>query len=288
MRVVTVPIAAHADKFRWQLDLFWFAHQRLYGADAAAKMHAVVVDCNGPDEPRIQTLPWDIDVPHTVCASVFDWPRILELPEDMRGRGLPLNIQLGLKHLIDTCAIDGFDDDLVIELTDCDMLHFRPRAEGVVAHDKLYVSDIYEKWHLHSKGEHKHVIERYFQNGGGYYNGGFVPIVGTVATFRKIMYEWIAVHIDILKRDYPRNIHWWAGMYALQAACEKAKVEMVAEDTCYAPGIYPMTNQHYIGHYSVDKRFDKRAFPKVDLTTFEDNPYYRVIAAWIKERGSLF
>lgn len=287
MQVVTVPIAAHAEKFRWQLDLFWFSHKRLYGEQAASKMHAIVVNCNDAQAPRITTLDWDTDVPHTVCPSVFDWPGIHELPPSLHSFCLPLNIQLGLYQLLEEQPFDGLDDDLVIELTDCDMIHFRPRPDGVVLHDKLYVSDIYEAWHLHSTGEHKPVIERYFQHGGGSYNGGFVPIVGRVATFRKILPAWIAIHLDILKQPHPKNIHWWAGMYALQAACENAQVEMVSEDSCYVSGTFPLTATQYIGHYSVDKCFNKRKFPVVDQSTFEDNLCYDVIRAWLNERAPL-
>lgn len=285
MRVVTVPIAAYDPKFRWQLDLFWFAHKRLYGDEAPSKIHAAVVDRNEAKAQRIHTLDWNIDVPHSVCPSVWDWPPLKELRPPIVGNVLPLNIQLGLQYLLSSHHAVPWDDDLVIELTDCDMFHFRPQPELEVAPNALYVSDMYEQWHLHSRGKYKYVIDCYFENGGGYYNGGFVPIIGRVSTFRKIMYEWLAIHLDILKRNISRDINWWAGMYALQAACEKARVDMIGSDMCYLPGAFALADSHYIGHYSVDKRFDKRKFPAVDQDTFENNPYYEVIAAWLKERA---
>jgi hypothetical protein len=280
MNVVSIPIAAHSDKFRWQLDLFWYAHQRIYGAEAASRAHAVLVNCNHATAERITTMPWGIDVPHTVCTSVFDWPRIGELRPDGHGMALPLNIQLGLEQIL-----SKFDDEQVIELNDCDMFHFRPFPDIAIPHGQLIVSAIYENWHLHSLGKYKHVIERYFENGGRHYNGGFVPIVGTVATFKRIMPEWIAVHLDILKQPYPSTLLWWAGMYALQAACEKARVDMIDRDSCYVPEINQISDRHYIGHYSVDKRFDKRKYPAINRSAFEKNLYYDLISAWMDERS---
>lgn len=244
--------------------------------EAASRAHAILMNCNHPDAPRIGKMPWPIDVPHTVCYSVYDWPGIQGLHDHARRMSVPLNIQLGLLQVL-----SSFHDDQVIELTDCDMLHFRPCPVELVDDGELLVSTIYEDWHLLSLSTNRHVIERYFENGGRYYNGGFVPIVGRVSTFKRILPEWMAVHVDILKQPYPDPILWWAGMYALQAACEKAKVSMVARDDCYVPGINQLADHHYSAHYSVDKRFDKRFFPSVNCELFEDNPFYALVRAWM-------
>jgi hypothetical protein len=190
---------------------------------------------------------------------------------------LPLNIQVGLKQIL-----WKFDDDEILEIDDCDMLHFRPSPVTQVAPNTLLVSDVYERWHLASLTTNRHVIEPYFENGGKYYNGGFVPIIGRVKTFKKILPEWIAVHIDILCNDHPETIKWWAGMFALQAACEKAKVSMIEIDSCYAPPANEITSTQFVGHYAVDRLFDKRTFPQVDVNDFEDNPYYEIIREWLK------
>jgi hypothetical protein len=124
------------------------------------------------------------------------------------------------------------------------------------------------------------------ENSGKYYNGGFVPIIGRAATFKRILPEWIAIHLDILKRPYPEHYHWWAGMFALQAACEKAAIQMIAKDYCYVPNVNPLSANHYCGHYSVDERFDKRAYPVINRDTFEQNPFYDLIAAWMDDDGN--
>jgi hypothetical protein len=183
-------------------------------------------------------------------------------------------------------VLHTFDDEQTIELLDCDLFHFKPHPEISVQDDELYVSDIYERWHLKSLSDHRNVIEKYFENGGDYYNGGFVPIIGKVRTFKKIIGDWITIHWDILKCDWSENIKWWAGMYALQAACEKARVKMIAKDYCYIPGVYDLSPDHYIAHYCCDgQRFNKKAFPNIEIKTFEDNEFYRRLLKWPGLKG---
>jgi hypothetical protein len=272
--MITIPIAVHNELFRWQLSLLWYAHRRTYGEhEAAFKVHAVVIRRNEPTTRKARRMEWPMSIRHSMCESFFDlhW-------RDFRPVEVPLNIQAGLAQVL-----PSFPDDQVLEVTDCDMLHFRPHPPMDVPEDVLLVSDVYEGWHLHSLGVHRPVIAPYFENGGRFYNGGFVPIIGRAATFRRIMREWIDVHIDIVRRPHPELVKWWAGMFALQAACEKARVQMVAREYCYVPGAFKLADSHYIGHYSVDKTFDKRKFPAVDVSKFPDNPYYALVRDWLGE-----
>ena len=265
--MITVLMPPHNEKFRWQTDLFWFCHRRVYGADAPALAHAAVIKRNTPAEPKVEDYQWSIDIPHTMCEAFFDLGVRVPNP----GTGAALNIQLGLQQIL-----DQFDDRQILEVIDCDMLHFRPSQVKIVAEGELLVSDVYENWHLRSLTGYRCIIEPYFQNGGQYDNGGFVPIIGTASTFRRILPDWIALHADILSRPYINDILWWAGMYALQAACERARVQMVARDWCYAPEANRLSDSHYIGHYSVDKVFDKRFYPDVNTARFDlTNPYTR-------------
>jgi hypothetical protein len=276
MPIITLPVAAHSDLFRWQLDLFWYGHRQTYGLDAANRAHAILVNCNHPDEPRITHMPWDISLLHSICYSVYDYPPAQTLPYQALRLAVPLNIQLGLMQVL-----PQYPDDQMIELTDCDMVHFRPCPVTDIEYDQLAVSTIYENWHLFSQTSNRHVIEPYFENGGRYYNGGFCPIIGRAKTFRRILPEWIAVHLDILRQDYELNFHWWAGMFALQAACEKARVTMMAEDYCYVPGANTIRDSHYTGHYCVDHVFNKRTYPNIDVEKFPDDPYFNLIKRWL-------
>lgn len=130
---------------------------------------------------------------------------------------LPLNFQASL-----VLVIENLEDELIVEILDCDMFHLRKYLEYRVRDNEIIVADLYEPWHLSSLGKNRSVIDIYFDNGGRFYDGGFVPIILKVRTLRKILPEWIAVHRHILLRPLDSCLHWWAGMFALQAACEQA------------------------------------------------------------------
>ena len=269
--MISVPIAVNNALFQWQLELWWWNQRRLYGNGAKAKSLAVVVDKNyANDKPYPQD--WLKDIPHVLVTGI--WNKPVSNQHTVSG-DLPLNIQHGLKQLL-----PKFDDEEIIEVLDCDMFHLRPAPDVVVRHDMLVVCDLYENWHLKSITDNRGVIAPYFQNNGRYYNGGFVPIVGKAKTFKKLMYEWDAVHRDILLRQKDRNLRWWAGMFALQAACEKNKVTMVADDICYIPGHNALKDSHYIVHYSVDRAFNKKSFPDIDFTALPSNVFYDQVKAW--------
>jgi hypothetical protein len=275
-RLISVPVAVHNSLFEWQLDLFWFNHKLVYGRHAAERVRAIVIKRNLRHEPKHERMEWDIGIPHLMCESFFDY---LDVSGPTRDIDLPLNIQIGLSQ-----ALQHFDDDQVIEVLDCDMFHLRPYPEYPVRHDEIVVADIYERWHLKSLGHHRNVIDIYFENDGRFYNGGFVPIIARVRTFKKLMYEWTAVHRHILTRNLGSTLSWWAGMYALQAACEKVAVRMIAKDCCYIPGINALAPAHYVCHYAVDGKFDKRRFPRIDPAIFQRNIYYDRIRQWLAQR----
>lgn len=269
--MISIPIAVNRPTFKWQASLWWWNHVKTYSFDAGQKGLLIVIDKNLAQE-SYQENHWYQKIPHVEAVGVWKTP--ISNLKDMN-LAVPLNIQIGVKKIL-----DRFDDDQILEICDCDMFHFKKHHPIDISDDQLIVSDIYENWHLKSLTDNKHIINIYFENQGRYYNGGFVPIIGRVKTFKKIIYEWEAVHRDILKRSYNDFINWWAGMFALQAACEKAKVTMIAKDWCYIPEANFLTEDHYIGHYSVDKRFDKRLFPNIDVNRFLENSFYQRIREW--------
>lgn len=80
-----------------------------------------------------------------------------------------------------------------------------------------------------------------------------------------------------------------AGMFALQAACEKARVEMIHQDCCFIPGANPLSREQHIGHYSVDPLFDKRAFPNIREDDLDPaHPYYGLVREWLDHRCSRY
>jgi len=274
--MISIPIAVYNDNFKWQLDLFWFNHKKVYGDLAASKAIASIVKRNHRHEIKQENFNWPLDIPYVMTESFFDY---LDVPSTLNDDvSVPLNIQTSLAQ-----TIENLHDELVIEVLDCDMFHLGKYPEYQIRDDELIVSDVYEPWHLKSLSTHRDIISMYFENGGRFYNGGFVPIIGKVRTFKKILYEWTAIHRDILNRPYENLIHWWGGMYALQAACEKKQVRMIAENCCYIPGINSLSTEHYICHYSVDQRFNKKIWPRVYPSNFENNIFYSRVLEWLSE-----
>ncbi|SRR5712691_9231713 len=272
--MISVPIAVNNDYFKMQLELLWFNHKVTYGESVAReKLRAVIVKRNTIAEPRKDICEWASDIPHVMAETYFD------IRKDLRKSVylVPINIQLGLSQVI-----DSFDDEQVIEVLDCDMFHLRVPPALAIADNELVVADIYEEWHLKSLADHKDVIAPFFKNEGKYYNGGFVPIIGKVKTFKKILPAWIELHKRIADAQTDGNLQWWAGMYSLQAACENNTVWMRAMDLCYVPGINELKEDHYIAHYSVDKKFNKKIWPSIDISSFADNEFYRRVLGWMR------
>jgi hypothetical protein len=276
--MISVPIAVNNSNFRMQLELFWFNHKATYGESAAReKLRAVIVKRNTVGEQPKDICEWAGDIPHVMADAFFDVRKDLTNPVLC-----PINIQLGLSQLI-----AAFEDEQVIEVLDCDMFHLKPHPDLTVEDDELIVADIYEEWHLKSLTDHKNVIEPFFKNGGNYYNGGFVPIIGKAKTFRKILPVWIELHKLIVEAQSDGELQWWAGMYSLQAACENNAVWMRAMDLCYVPGINALNDDHYIAHYSVDHKFNKNTWPDIDVSSFEENEFYTRVLRWMRQEKML-
>ena len=274
--MISIPIAVHTPHFKWQLDLFWHAHKKIYGEEAYKKAFAVIVKYNHIGDKKIEELEWNTDIPHQMCDSFHD---ILNINANASGYK-PINIQVGLQQIL-----NRFDENKVIEVLDCDLFHITPHPNIEVDDNELYVCDLYENWHLKSLTDNKNKIERYFKNKGDYYNGGFVPIIGKVKTFRKILLDWTSIHLDIMKNRKIKIKRWWIGMYSLQAACERNKIKMKGIDTCFIPPVNKLKNEHYICHYSVDPMFQKHIFPNINIDIFNDNLYHNMILDFIKNNN---
>ena len=271
--MISVPVAVYNSLFEWQLSLFWKNHMHVYGEDAKSNAKAIVIKRNRANELRTDKYSWNIGVPYKLCESFFD----CDLGISVDGHLLPLNIQTGLMQVL-----GEFKDDEVIELLDCDMFHIKKHPDLRPKHGEMIVSDVYEKWHLHSKGENRHVLEKYIGASSAFYNGGFVPIVATARTFKSIILDWIWMHRDIVRRySGSKSICWWAGMFSLQSACEVNRIKMIAMDTCYIPNINQLNDNHYLVHYSCDPIFNKKKYPAINMEDFPDNIFYTRVREWM-------
>lgn len=271
--MISIPVAVHNSLFEWQLSLFWFGHRMTYGHIASRKAMAAIVERNGPfDIPQTQ-LTWSTSVPHLVVRPYFEYFSNIE-PSDL---AVPLNIQSAVSQVL-----AHLQDDQVVEILDCDMCHIRPAPYEAPPKNVLFVCDIYEDWHLHSFATFSDIVRKRTGGSSDYYNGGFVPIIGHAGTLRRILPAWTEAHIDILRDQEVGSLQkWWAGMYALQVACERLQVRMQAKDYLYVPGINSLMRQHYIVHYSCDPKFDKKTFPEVRPERFDDNLFYEKVRYWL-------
>jgi hypothetical protein len=277
--MISIPIAVYNDTFKWQLSLFWRSHKKVYGEQSNKKAFAVIVERNTINEPEFKNFDWNIDITYEICKPFFEFEKDIKDPIFV-----PLNIQYGLKQIIHC-----FDDDEIIEVLDCDMFHIKPHPDVRPKDDEIYVSAIYENWHLKSLTSNKHVIEKYLKPNHGDYNGGFVPLVGKAKTFKKILDDWIDFHVKIVKDNPASNlesIRWWSGMYSFQVACANNNVNLIARDWCHVPPETSLSDSHYVCHYSCDRIFDKRKIHEINLNNFPKNKYYEFVKDWYINRNN--
>ncbi len=270
--MISIPIAVNNALFKWQLELFWHGHVEQYGLNAIQKAMPIIVDTGDPNSisnmPHVRVKPYN-----ELYPSLSD------------GILRPLNIQAGLSQVIDM-----FDPDQTLEILDCDMFHLKPKPNIYLPENSIIVSDIYEEWHLKSKSSNKHILSSFVMS-SSYYNGGFVPIIIKARTLKEILPLWTSSHIEIVAENKDNAlIQWWAGMYALQVACEVHKVKMHSSDILYVPGVNNINDNHYIAHYSVDRLFDKKTIPSegklgnVNIRNFPDNKFYDMVKHWILKK----
>ncbi len=272
--MISIPVAVYNGLFEWQLNLFWTQHKRVYGDDAYKKAVAIIIRRNYKSENKCLNLDWDVQVPYKFCEAHFDY-----LPNAQEDYLLPINIQSGLIQIINL-----FDDEEVIELLDCDMFHIKPFFEEKVNDNEFFVSSIYENWHLKSLTNHRAIVQKHFKPNHGNYNGGFVPIIGKVKTYKKILKDWIDIHIKMAK-EHPGSknelIRWWSGMYSFQTACANNNIKMIDRDWVHVPPTNNLHDGHYICHYSCDNHFNKKKFPKTNTDNYPNNAYYNAIRDWL-------
>jgi len=279
--LISLPVAVMSKKaFYYQASLFWFAHRQAYGKIATDRARILWILKNHPSDLEATTQA-DLEAmkaPYSICNPYYE---VFDCKID--GVYVPLNIQAAVYQVI-----DRFDAEQPLEILDCDMFHMSPAKVPKLEDDELWVDPIYEDWHLHALSKNQQVISPYFRNGGEFFNGGFVPIIGKAKTIKKILPSWIETHIAINSRDLPTKVKWWAGMFALQVACENQQVLMRGLDCTYIPGKNLIKPEHHIAHYSVDKIFNKKAqgWPlTLDQNSFPSNQYYERISQWLNTLG---
>lgn len=267
--MITIPVAVNNDFFEKQLSLFWFNHQRVYGADASKNCFPIVVLQYKDNLNFCSNAPYKF---------VNDWSCYF-VNRKYHGGLSPLNMQIGLLEIL-----DNFDKDDILELIDCDMFHIKKSPIIPIKDDEFVVCDIYEDWHLKSNSNYKYIIQNFLKENYSKYNGGFVPITGKAKTFKKILNDWINFHIKVFDSVKNHQLQWWAGMYSFQIACANNNIKMTSMDLCYLPNINELNDNHYICHYSCDPIFNKGKMlgdiRNFDSSNFPKNLFYDSVKGW--------
>lgn len=273
--MISIPVAVNTEYFRSQLDLFWYAHKKTYGFTAYRKTLACVVNQDVPTGIVTSNIDqWNINIPYKMVKPFYKYD--IEYDNVLK----PLNIQYAILQIL-----DDFPDDQVVEILDCDMFHFKQHPKIEILHNQVIVDTVYEDWHLKSLSDNFEVIEPYVKKGSGVFNGGFVPIISRISTLKVIIQDWINIHLNIQVRYGSSDISWWAGMFALQAACQRSNVEMLSKSYCYIANGTPVNSDNYIGHYSVDINFfNKKDWVKTynSIESLPDNVFYNLVKDWKK------
>jgi hypothetical protein len=275
--MLTILNSVNNDYYKWQTELFSFNQIKTYGENAKNNCLIVLPKRNDPKEKKLDTFPWNINNKNILVNAYFDLKNI-EIKHDPNLN--PINIQTGLLQII-----DDLDNEETIEILDCDMFHFKKSCLVEAKENEIIACDVYENWHLKSMSDNINVISKYTNFKKDYYNGGFLPLIAKVKTFKKFIMDWICIHHDISKNEKSDLIRWWGNMFAIQAACEINKIKMISKDIVYIPMANTISDSHYVCHYSVDNKFNKHDFPNINTLCFEKNIFYERISSWLQYRN---
>ncbi len=274
--LLTIPIAAPVEQFRFQVSLFEYFQRKVY-SDAAEKNALVIILDRNIHNTRITDVPWQIDINHKLLPGIHK-----ELDESKTNSYYnAINVFYPLKYIIDT-----FDDNKILCIIDCDVVPLKV-YDGILPNDdEVITCDIYENWHMHIKNPSKQnfqKIEKYIEHTDfSYMDGGFVPIIIKTKTLKKILKDVITISEKIVDELDDSDIFgWWCAMAAFQIACHNHKIKCISQDNTYIPNVNNLNiDKHYFAHYSVDPKFAKKNYTNWDMDLFENNIFYNRIKLW--------
>ncbi len=275
-RLLTIPIAAPVEIFRFQTSLFEFFQKRVYGNDSYMNSIIIMLDRNQHNNVFKNT-PWVIDIKHKLLPGIH-----AEISNDKTHPHYnSINVFYPLKYIIDTLP-----DDKILCITDCDVVPLKV-YDGILPNDdEVITCDIYENWHMHIKDPSKnnfYKIEKYLEhNDYSYMDGGFVPIIINVRTMKKILKDVIQISEKLIDDLEPTdNFGWWGAMAGFQIACHNHKIKCISQDNTYVPNINELDNtNHYFCHYSCDPLFAKKDYLNWDTSKFKANKFYNHVRMW--------
>lgn len=272
--IVTIPVTAPIQNFKYQLSFFEFCHKKVYEDKAEKKCLIPILDRNRRQDDKITSIDWDITLPYQIIDSIYDY-------SDLDDTQIVVCNEFYAAKML----LDNFDEDQVLEVQDCDIVHLRPYTGPLPEHNQVIVDITYENWHMHIGSENaknSNIIKPYLKKQDKWYpNGGFNTIV-RAGTLRRIVDDIIDISLQITQ-DHTRTPHaWWAQMYGLNVACHNNQVEMIGVNNTYYPNINDLNlGIHHQTHYSVDPLFNKRRLPNINPHRLPNNKFYNLAKQWL-------
>ena len=271
--MITIPVAAPVDLFKWQISLFQHQHIKCYGTGANDRAIMAIVKRNHHNDLDIKNVDWDLKLPFKLVESIFQYT------DETDVAFCASNVFYAAWQVI-----EDLDDDVVVEVQDADIFHMRPYMGPLPEHGEVIVNTVYENWHMHigtPNAHNSYIIQPLLKDSGKWYpNGGFNTIV-RVGTLRKIIKDIVDYSIEIGKRYKGTPHAWWQQMYGLNIACHNNDVHMISMNNCYFPNMHDLDlNHHHQAHYSCDPLLKKHEFPNVDFNKFPNNLFYNQFTYW--------
>tara|TARA_B110000305_G_scaffold242016_1_gene319100 strand:+ start:4276 stop:5100 length:825 start_codon:yes stop_codon:yes gene_type:complete len=272
--MITIPCVAPVKLFQFQLSLFQFQHQKVYGAEAKNKCLIPIVKQNHHNDPLINSIDWDIKLPYVMVDSIFTHI------DEKAHVFCASNVFYAAKQLL-----PYLKDDDIVEIQDCDIFHLKPYTGPLPGDKEVIVNTFYENWHMHiatPESENSHVIRPYMNHQEEWYpNGGFNTIV-KVSTLKEIIDDVIEFSVKVGRDNLNTPHAWWMQMYGLNIACHNNQIKMISMDNCYFPNMNQLDiSNHHQAHYSCDPIFHKHQFPNLNVIDFPDNVFYNSIREWM-------
>ena len=274
--MIHIPVAVPNKAFKWQISLFEFAMRWVYGEKAMSK--ALIAICDRNDHNKVwKNVDWNIGLPYKLVPGIHKALRDI----DRHNYFSAGNVFFALRDILPTLL----DDDIVC-LQDADIIPLRPYDGPIPQENQIFTCNRYEDWHMLSTKPSKKnfdVIEPHLKHDDyRYMEGGFVPIIARVSTFKKIIDDVISTTIKIVREQQDNERGWWCQMYAFNTAVHNHKLEEICLDLTYFPGLGGWRGDYAFAHYSCDPKFKKSDFPRINYKAFPDNDgFYSLVLEWL-------
>lgn len=273
-----IPVSIVDGKFKWMANFWAYMQKRVYGTQALENSLLTVVKQNRLTDPTYTNIDWDLKgIPYRMVDGIWKYV------DSENPNCIVINVFSAVKQVVDDYA----DTDIIC-ITDMDVIPMRPYDGRLPTEGEAICYDGYEDWHMFIANKEKqnyNRIKKYLiHEEQGYMNGGFVPIIIRVSTFKKIVDDVISIAEQIIESDETQDWRWWSCMTAFSIACHNHKVRMIDADNTYVPNFNQLKPNHLFTHYSVDPIFHKHTFPNHNIKEYPNNGFYNFVKDWIIDK----